>query len=438
MARRLSVVVVFALVVAACTSQTATTTTSGEAGTTLPGVPATTGAVPPSTDPTESTTSTAADLSGLDVPQVVRDQLEDLITQAQEIRGLPFLIPPVITVVTTDELEARVRAAIGEDASDFPADEALYELLGLLEPESDLENILLDLYGEQVAGFYDGDTGEIVVPAREDGFSLLQQGTMVHELTHALTDQHFRFDPIFQTMAEEDRLDQVTAYQALIEGDATLVEVNWVRGLSQSELGQLVAESLDIDTSSLNSVPSFIRDSLIFPYDSGLVFVQDLYDVGGWDEVNDAYGIFPDLPGSSEQVITPGDYQRDLPMTVALPTVDLAGYELERTSVWGEQGFRIMLDQVVSGSTSARAADGWGGDGYHQWFDGSNAAFLLVYEGDTDADLNELEDALLDFAIRSVPEEAFVWVDSKDGQLFFIAALVPQVGERIRSAVGLG
>jgi len=437
MVRRFSILVVFVLVVAACASNTTATTSAGP-GTTLPGATTTTGESSPTTTSAGATTSTAADLSGLDVPAEVRDQLETLILEAQQIRGLPFLTPPKVTVVTNDELEARVRQAIEEDADDFPADEALYELLGLLEPESDLESMLVDLYGEQVAGFYDGETGEIVVPAREDGFSMLQQGALVHELVHALTDQHFQFDPIFQTMADEDRLDQVTAYQALIEGDATFAEVKWVQGLSQSELGQFVAESLDIDTSSLNSVPSFIRDSLFFPYDSGLVFVQDLYDVGGWSEVNQAYEIMPDLPGSSEQIITPGDYQRDLPMTVALNTIDLDGYELERTSVWGEQGFRIMLDQVFGGSTSARAADGWGGDGYHQWFDGSNAAFLLVYEGDTDADLDELEDALLDFAIQSVPEEAFVWVDSKDSQLFFIAASVVEVGEQIRSSVGLG
>jgi len=437
MVRRFSILVVFALVVAACASQTSTTS-SGAPTTTLPGATTSTGDGSPTTTSAKETTSTAADLSGLDVPPEVQDQLERLIMEAQEIRGLPFLSPPTITVVTNEDLEARVRAAIEEEADDLPADEALYELLGLLEPESDLEMMLLDLYGEQVAGFYDGDTGEIVVPARDDGFSMLQQGTLVHELVHALTDQHFQFDPIFQTMSDEDRLDQVTAYQALIEGDATLAEVKWVQELSPSELGQFVAESLNIDTSSLNSVPSFLRDSLFFPYDSGLAFVQDLYDVGGWSEVNDAYGIFPGLPGSSEQIITPGDYQRDLPVPVAVPTVDLAGYALERTSVWGEQGLRIMLDQVVGGSTSARAADGWGGDGYHQWFDGASAAFLLVYEGDTASDLVELEDALLDFAIRSVPEEAFVWVDNKDGQLFFIAASVVEVGERIRSSVGLG
>ena len=437
MARRLPILMVFALVVSACSTQTSTSTSSGP-GTTAHRETTTTDSGSSLTSVADVTTTTAADLSGLGASQEVRDQLETLIMEAQEIRELPFLTPPVITVVTTDELEARVRQVIQEDADDYPADEALYELLGLLEPDSNLETILIDLYGEQVAGFYDGETGEIVVPAREDGFSILQQATMVHELVHALTDQHFRFDPIFQTMADEDRLDQVTAYQALIEGDATLAQVQWLQGLSQNELGQFVAESLDVDTSSLNSVPSFLRDTLFFPYDSGLMFAQDLYDVGGWSEVNNAYGIMPDLPGSSEQVITPGDYQRDLPMTVAVPPVDLVGYELERTSVWGERGFRIMLDQVVGGSTTALAADGWGGDGYNQWFDGSNAAFLLVYEGDTDADLAELEDALLRFAIDSVPEEAFVWVDSADDQLFFIAATVPEVGQQIRSSVGLG
>ena len=437
MARRLPILMVFALVVSACSTQTSTSTSSGP-GTTAHRETTTTDSGSSLTSVADVTTTTAADLSGLGASQEVRDQLETLIMEAQEIRELPFLTPPVITVVTTDELEARVRQVIQEDADDYPADEALYELLGLLEPDSNLETILIDLYGEQVAGFYDGETGEIVVPAREDGFSILQQATMVHELVHALTDQHFRFDPIFQTMADEDRLDQVTAYQALIEGDATLAQVQWLQGLSQNELGQFVAESLDVDTSSLNSVPSFLRDTLFFPYDSGLMFAQDLYDVGGWSEVNNAYGIMPDLPGSSEQVITPGDYQRDLPVTVAVPPVDLVGYELERTSVWGERGFRIMLDQVVGGSTTALAADGWGGDGYNQWFDGSNAAFLLVYEGDTDADLAELEDALLRFAIDSVPEEAFVWVDSADDQLFFIAATVPEVGQQIRSSVGLG
>jgi len=261
---------------------------------------------------------------------------------------------------------------------------------------------------------------------------------MLHELVHALTDQHFGFDVLFRAMVDEERLDEASAYQALIEGDATAAEVMWVQSLSQQELGRFVAESLEIDSSSLDAVPQFIRDSLLFPYDTGLGFVQELFAAGDWNAVNNAYSTFPGLPGSSEQVITPADYQRDLPLVVELPAITINSYNLERTSVWGEEGFRIMIDQVLGESIGAEAADGWGGDSYHQWFDGENAAFLLVYRGDTARDLEELRSALLDYAQTAVPDEDFVWVETEEGVLYFIAADETSVGELIRAAVGLG
>lgn len=384
-------------------------------------------------------TTTVPDLSDVTgISDEVRDQLTQLIIDAQEARQLPFLTPPVITVVSDAELEERVRAEIVAETEDFPADEALYKMLGLLAEEADFEQIVLDLYGEQVAGFYDGETGEIVVPAREDGFSVLQEATLVHEMVHALTDQHFSFHPAYELMLDEERLDEATAYQALIEGDATMAEVQWIQTLTQRELGEFVADSLDIDSSTLDAAPRFLQESLLFPYDTGLAFVQDLYAKGGWGVVNDAYSNLVDLPGSSEQVITPGDYTQDLPIEVPIPDVDLPGYELERTSVWGEEGFRILLNQGAEAASMARAADGWGGDSYHQWFDGENAAMLIVYEGDTSADESELQTALLSYARDDFPEEKFAWVDELDGNLYFIAADVPEVGEAIRTAVGLG
>ncbi|MGD2061589.1 MAG: hypothetical protein PVF87_12020, partial [Acidimicrobiia bacterium] len=344
MVRRLSILLALALVVVACSAGAESTTTS----TALPDDTVTTVATPDTTTSTQggSTTTTSnedtplirPDLSGLEgISDEVRTQLEELILEAQQIRGLPFLTPPTISVVSEQELEERVRADIEEETEDFPADEALYKMLGLLADGADFQAIVTDLYGEQVAGFYDGDTGEIVVPAREDGLSVVQQGTMVHELVHALTDQHFTFNPVFEAMVDEERLDEATGYQALIEGDATLAEVLWVQTLTQEELGEFVAESLSVDTESLDAAPRFLRESLIFPYDTGLAFTQQLYLQGDWEAVNDAYSTMPELPASSEQVITPDDYTRDLPIEVDIPDVDLPGYELERTSVWGEE-----------------------------------------------------------------------------------------------------
>ena len=437
MVRPLALLVVVSLVTTSCIfNQDATSTTEGRTEPTASSGPATTAGGEPESTTTTLVERTWTELPGIeDLPQEVQDQLLELVRETEEIRGLRFVDPPMITVVTDEELEARVRALIEEEAEDFPADEALYKLLGLLEEEVDLETLLIDLYGEQVAGFYDGETGELVVPIREEGFSVVQRSTMIHELTHSLTDQHFDFDPVMEQLSDEDRLDEASAFQALVEGDASLTEFLYLQTLSQRELGEFFAEALETDFSQLEAAPQFIQDSLIFPYDSGLAFVQRLYTQGDWDAVNDAYSTLPGLPGSTEQIITPSDYQRDLPVEVSVPPVTVPGYNLERQSVWGELGFRIMLDQELGGGIGVDAADGWGGDTYYQWYDGEKAAFLLVYASDTSSDLDELRDALVEYALTAVAEEDYVWVEEIDGNLVFIAADDPDVGTAIFDSV---
>lgn len=435
MVRRLAIFAVLLLALAACdtgTSET-TSTTTGQVATTV----TTTADETTSTTSPTTTTTTEVDLSGVGLPPGALAQLEDLFDQAAQVRGLPFLSTPSILVVTAEDLEERIRDDIEEQSQDIPADEALYKLMGLLEPDADFENLLLDLYGDQVAGVYDPEADEVIIKAREGELSVVERSTMVHELVHALTDQHFDYWDDYQAMFDEERLDQAAAYQALIEGDASLAQVQWIQSLSQREIGEFVAESLEVDTGALDDAPEFLAQALLFPYDSGLGFAQALFEDGGWDSVNQAYSLMVDLPGSTEQVIEPSDYRRDLPLTVDIPGLALPGYELERTSTWGEASFRIMLDQALDADTAAAASDGWGGDAYHQWFDGTNAAFLLVYEGDTADDLEELRVALLDFALSSVPEEDFVWVDEEDGLLYFIAADETAIGELIRDTLGL-
>lgn len=434
--RGLLLLTFLALVLAACTSGAGDSTSSSAAGTEPP-VSTTTAGPSTTTTVSPTTTTTELDLSGIDLPEAALAQLKELILATEEVRGLRFLRAPEVLVVGPEELESRIRREIEEESEDIPADEALYKLFGLLDPDDDFETMLLDLYGEQVAGLYDPETEEIVVRARQGELSVVEQSTMVHELIHALTDQHFDYHGDYVAMLDEERLDQAAAYQALIEGDATLAQVKWLQTLSQRELGEFVAESLDVDTTALDNAPEFLAESLVFPYDTGLGFTQALFDDGGWEAVGNAYKLLVELPGSSEQVITPSDYQRDLPVAVEIPRFDVAGYALERTSVWGESGFKIMLDQALDTNTAIAASDGWGGDSYQQWFDGVNAAFLLVYEGDTARDVEELREALLEFATASVPEEDFVWVDEENGILYFIAADETEVGELIRDSVGL-
>jgi len=183
--RRFFTLLVVSVAVASCVStppdEAATTSSSSTSLATT--VPAT--AAPPST-------TTTLDPQRLH-EQAILNQINELIARTEQIRELDFLAEPTVTLVDDDELANRVRQLIDEDIDpdEIARDTALEELLGLIPDGTDLLALYQDLYGEQVLGFYDGETKELVVPSNEDELSPAQKATLVHELTHALTDQHF-------------------------------------------------------------------------------------------------------------------------------------------------------------------------------------------------------------------------------------------------------
>lgn len=438
---RLPTLLLVVLTLAACTGGADETTTTSV----LPPVSSTVTTEPPPFSTTSSATTTAATgpIPGTQSLSVAMQQeITDLVAVTEEIRGLTFLQAPTVVVVTPEELAARVQESISEDIEDVPADEALFKLLGLIDPEVDLLALYLELYGEQVAGYYDGETGELVVPA-QDEFSELQKATLVHELTHALTDQRFGFNDAYERLIDDDRFDEAVAFLSVIEGDATLTEIQYIQQLELEEQQELLADLFGSESPVFDSVPSFIQNSLVFPYDQGLAFVQRAFDIGGFDEVN---GLYVEPPVSSEQIIEPRDYQRDMPVDVPLTAPTLSGYEVVYESVWGQLGFTLIFDQVLG--EAGAAADGWGGDSYVQWFDGTEAALLLVFQGDQPADADEMFDALVSYAATMAVDEAvesdggfmyegddFAFVRASPDGVVFVAAGDPATGRRIVAAL---
>ena len=312
-----------------------------------------------------------------------------MIPIAEEIRGLEFLSPPQITVLTREELKARVVDQVLEDYVDHEADEALYKLLGLVPADFQLLETVLSLYGDAVAGYYDGDTGELVVTATEDLFSPLEKATIVHELTHALTDEALDFNDRYNQLFDEERYDEAAAFQALIEGDASLAELLYVQQLDEASRQEFLEDAFDVDMTVFDQVPPFMQDSLTFPYESGFSFVEHLFSEGGLASVDAAYAA---PPVSSEQIIWPDDYPSDAPAEVELPVQELTGFEIEEVSTWGEIGFRLMFDQVLGGADAA--AEGWGGDSYRVYYNGADVVLVLAFKGDAPGDAQELAAAL--------------------------------------------
>lgn len=444
-----AVVALVALLAAGCgegvdwpTTSQATTTTVGETTT------STTGAT---TSTTSTTAVTTTSLAGGDAGDVEAD-IAGLITATEELRGRRFLEPVEVTVVSPEEMAARIRSDIQEemDPQDIAVEQAFARLLGILPTEVDLATAVEDLYAEQVVGFYDGDTGELVVASGEE-LTPLGRTIVIHELIHALADQHFGMSATLDELVEAGRYHEAAALQALAEGDATYFQLVYLQQLAPDDQVQALLESLQADTTVLDSLPDWFGEDLAFPYEWGFGFVERLVAEGGAAAVDQAYA---HIPTTVEQIMHPTAYFTLEPARpVALPATALEGYEVVEEGEFGEWNLMLYLLEGVSDGDATIAAGGWGGDAYRLHWNGSEVAFAYLYEGDTPRDATELAAALVD-SLRAnmavgapVTDEAvgttllegsdFAFIQRVGAQVLVVVAGDPGVGRALVGALQL-
>jgi len=451
--RSLGAFVLAAVFVAACTPRgggtTTTTTTDVD-----PTVTTTSTTVPgPTVVPPEEIPGTNSPSLSPDVVERMRKEVAELLAVTEEVRGLPFLQTPPVAILDEADFSQRVRDLVASelDPEVLAADGRFYTLMGMLDPGTDLTALLLDLYTEQVAGFYDGDTGELVVPASADGFTPLQKVTVVHELVHALTDQHFGFNDEFERRSEEGNGDDESAMAALVEGDATYFQLVYMESLSPLEALQVATEALGFDSAVLDAAPSWIQKDLLFPYEQGLTFVQALVDAGGIARVDEAY---QDPPDTTEQILEPAKYLRREPPAAMDPVdVAVAGWQVHDEGTLGEWGIRLIVGETLRPGEATQAAAGWGNDSYQVLTDDADGvAFGFHYVGESVRDAEELADALIAHAKAQMGAgkaiesgggllfdngPVYVFIDRVENEIFFVASTDRGAGASIRSQLGV-
>jgi hypothetical protein len=383
---------------------------------------------PATTSPTTlSTTDSTAGSSGPDVSDEIQERIDELIIEAQQIRGLDFLEPVEVLLLTDEEYSARFAEIIEEDLAveDVEAINALLRTLGIIEPGDDYRDLLETFLSAGTGGFYDPDTEELVIRLVSGELGPQAESVVIHELVHALQDQHFEL-----LDARED-LEGDPAYvaQAIIEGDALLREATFVQSLSLAQQAKYVAEISDIDLSALDTLPGYIVNSLQAAYLDGFLFHQQV----GLDAIDDQ---FINPPDSSEQLIEPGKYQRDeQPKEATLPAFSLPGYDLWFDAPAGQKDLELMLTDGVGPGRAAEAASGWGGDINRVYNAGDEeAVYVLLYVGDTKKDAEELETAFVDFIDALVPADVYTFVERTEDTVLVIIASDPAVGPDLRAA----
>ncbi len=382
----------------------------------------------------------------------MRQEIGELILDTEESRALPFLSVPTVTILDQAAFTERVNTDLKADLAeeDLSTDEALLKLLGMLEPGDDIESMIVDLYTEQIAGFYDPETKELVVPVAADGITPLQRITIVHELVHALTDQHFDFNDEYERRIDEGNGDDVSAALALIEGDATYQQFLFLESMSPEDAADAALEVQSFDPVVFNSMPMWLQRDLGFPYEKGLSFVGQLMSTAGLKGVDQAY---ESMPTATEQILDPNKYLRnEQPEDMTPLTVDLAGWQMADEATFGEWGIQLLLTEAVPPGAVTQAAAGWGNDSYRFFTRGADAAIAWSYQGETERDAEDLSDALIkhitDVMGATNGQESlggllydggspYVFIDRIDDRVVFIASTDLVALESLRQQLGI-
>jgi len=280
-----------------------------------------------------------------------------------EIRELDFTAAVPSEVITKDEFRAHLAEDIDrEERAAIENEETVLNLFGLIDPSQNLEEVLIDVQTEQTAGFYTPEDDKFYVLEAEEQ-SATDQTVIAHEYVHALQDQHFDLAALTDVESDDDRR---LAFRALVEGDATMSTILYAdEHVPVIDMLSLMSSAGGIESEAIESTPMVIQETLTFPYDAGLEFVNALYKRGGWEEVNAAY---ESPPQSTEQILHPERYwDGDNPQKVSLD--NLAGklgdaWEELDNEVMGELGLRLTLATHTGPVVALQATEGWGGDRY--------------------------------------------------------------------------
>jgi hypothetical protein len=336
------------------------------------------------------------------------------------------------------QLRERLLSMIAQEYTDAEiADEAsALGALGALPQGLDYKALMVELLTEQIAGFYDPKAKELFIMKGLP--QSLQRPTMAHELFHAIQDQHFDLQSIQGPFNGKENSDFALARSALIEGDATLVMLDFslyesktlpdpnatsmadmkllaamVTSMSMDDIGameqMLGGDKQEADEpSAIEAAPLFIRESLMFPYLAGLRFAVAARAGRTWKDLD---AVYADPPVSTEQILHPERFfqKRDDPVflsfSLGAPAKDLTPlYQ----NVLGEYQLYLLLKEGLTArgegaakSSPAEASAGWDGDTLRSWRAKDGAVVTAhVSEWDSARDAAQWAAAMREVAAR--------------------------------------
>lgn len=301
--------------------------------------------------------------------EVSCDLVKDAIREASQIRKLtPKKVVPCLVrdkqqirefMLDTIQTQLPPQKLVNEGR--------LFEAVGIIPPGFDYAKQLVELYVSQIGGYYDPLKHHYVMASWMP--ASVQLTIAVHELTHALQDQHFNLEKFMDPKFGSS--DEQLAHSALVEGDATAVMTDYSRALvgmpsiaSAPDVNSvLLQNALGVGLLGGSEIPQALKMLLLFPYSSGLRFVHQELMVGGYAGIDK---IFQDPPRSTAEILHPEDYKSKVNRKFEISDQDLKlpsdAVVTYRDSLGEFIISALLSNYIVDGSAVAQAAAGWQAD----------------------------------------------------------------------------
>jgi hypothetical protein len=309
---------------------------------------------------------------------------DEVLAEMSKILSLPVKEPLKKSVRSREEIREFLIRQMREDKDDTKryADQKALEALGLIPKGYPLDQKLLALLTEQIAGLYDPREREFFIADWTQPSE--QRVIMAHELTHALQDQYFHVEKWEEEVKTND--DAQLARESVLEGSAMIAMYDYLlrstgkttRDITDFDPGMLIGDTND--SPELAQAPMVIQDEITFPYLPGAIFVQRA--LKEWDGWHDFHRLFENPPASTQQILHPDLYFRGVmparvdltPLTKVVPR----GWKKLDENVLGEFAVDEILKQFLGKERADKVAPSWSGDRYAVYQRESGMQTLLL------------------------------------------------------------
>jgi hypothetical protein len=307
-----------------------------------------------------------------------------MLAEVSKITGLEARKPITRELITREGIRKLVQSRLDQETTEeeIRLEELYLKKFGFVEADFDLAGRMVDVLAEQATALYDFKTKKLYLATWTPAD--MQEFALVHELVHALQDQHFNLGKYIDGAKGADG---DLARTAVVEGQASWVMTEYVmrqggRSLLQSRfLAVAAAAASRVEAREypvFAATPLFLQETLLFPYTWGLLFQQSVLEERGEAGFGE---VFRHPPASTQHILSPEAYfEGRKPAKPELPKATLGRpYKKVIEGEVGQLEHSILIRKFVTEEDAKELAPKWRGGRYALFEPRSKERAVLVY-----------------------------------------------------------